>query len=80
MKLVDSSVIFQLVEFVFNLLNVVVTKHFFVFSYETVKFFPSTLYKTLFFTTCACFINAINAYLLLIAYLSLNAYLLLKGY
>ena len=36
-KLVDSSVIFVLVEFIYNLLNVVVTKLFFVFSYKSVK-------------------------------------------
>ena len=44
MRLVDSSVISEPVEFIFNLLNVVVIKHFFVFSYETVKFIPNTLY------------------------------------
>ena len=44
MKLVESSVILKPVEFIFNLLNAVVTKHFFVFSYETVTFIPSTLY------------------------------------
>ena len=44
MKLVDSSVISEPVEFIFNLLNVAVTKHLFVFSYETVKFIPNTLY------------------------------------
>ena len=44
MKLVDSSVISKLVEFMFNLLNVVVTKHFFAFSYETFKFISSTLF------------------------------------
>ena len=33
MKLADRSVISKRVEFIFNLLNVVVTKHFFVFSY-----------------------------------------------
>ena len=36
MKLVDSSVIFEPDEFILNLLNVVVTEHFLVFSYETV--------------------------------------------
>ena len=44
MKLVDSSVIFKPVEFIFNLLNVVVTMHFHVFSYETVKFIPNSMY------------------------------------
>ena len=44
MKLVNSSVISKPVEFIFNLLNVVVTKLFFVFSNETVKFLPNTLY------------------------------------
>ena len=38
MKLVDSSVISKPVEIVLYLLNIVVTKNFFVFSYETVKF------------------------------------------
>ena len=44
MKLVDSSVISEPVEFILYLLNVVVTKHFFVFSYETVKFSLNILY------------------------------------
>ena len=44
MKLVSSSVISEHVEFIFNLLSVVVTKHIYVFSYETVKFILSTLY------------------------------------
>ena len=44
MKLVNSSIISESVEFIFNLLNVAVTKHLFVFSYETVKFIPNTLY------------------------------------
>ena len=35
MKLVDISVISEPAEFIFNPLNVVVTKHFFVFSFET---------------------------------------------
>ena len=69
MKLVDSSVIFEPVEFIFNLLNVVVTKHFFVFSYETVKFIPNTLYMCVcvlatpcnsFFTTSAKDISSIT--------------------
>ena len=37
-----SSVISEPVEFIFNLLNVVLTKNFFIFSYETVKFVPNT--------------------------------------
>ena len=41
MKLVDSSVIFEPVEFIFNVLNVFVAKHFFVLSYESVKFIPN---------------------------------------
>ena len=44
MKLLDSSVISEAVEFIFDLLNVVITMHFFVFSYETVEFILSTLY------------------------------------
>ena len=44
MKLVDSRVISETDEFIFNLLNVVVTKHFFVFSCKNVKFIPNTLY------------------------------------
>ena len=43
MKPIDSSVISENVEFIFNLLNVVVTKHFFVFSYEAVNFILNTL-------------------------------------
>ena len=37
MKFVHSSVISEHAEFILNLLNVVATKHFFIFSYETVK-------------------------------------------
>ena len=44
MKLVDSSVISEPVEFIFNLLNVVVTMHFFVLSYGAIIFIPNTLY------------------------------------
>ena len=44
MTLVDNSVISEPVEFIFNLLNVVIIKHFFVSSYGTVKFIPNTLY------------------------------------
>ena len=44
MKRVDSRVISESFEFIFNLLNVVVTKHFFAYSYETVKFILNTLY------------------------------------
>ena len=43
-EIVDSSVITEPAESIFNLINVVVTKHFFVFSYETVKFIPNTLH------------------------------------
>ena len=43
MNLVDS-VISEPVEFIFNLLSVVVVKHFFVFSSEAVNFIPNTLY------------------------------------
>ena len=52
MKLVDSSVISEPVEFIFNLLNVVVTKHFFVFSNEAVKFIPNTLYVCVYVYMC----------------------------
>ena len=44
MKLVDSSIISEPAEFICNLLNVVVTRHYFVIPYETVKFIPNTLY------------------------------------
>ena len=44
MKFADNSVISEPVEFIFNLLNVLVTKLFLVFSYETVKFIPNTPY------------------------------------
>ena len=44
MKLVDCSVISEPVDLIFNLLNVVVSKHFFFFFYETVKFIPNTQY------------------------------------
>ena len=44
MKLVGSSVISEPVEFIFNLVNIVVTKHFFVLSYETVKFILNVFY------------------------------------
>ena len=43
MKIVESGVISESVEFIFNLLNVVVTKNFFVFSYEAGNFIPNTL-------------------------------------
>ena len=48
MKLVDSGVIFVPVQFIFSLLNVVVAKYFFVFSYESVIFIPNTLYILLY--------------------------------
>ena len=44
MKLVNSSVISEPVEFILNLLNVVITKHFFLFSYEAVKYIPIYIY------------------------------------
>ena len=44
MKRVDSSVISEPVEFIFNLLNVVATKHS-VFSYETAKCIPNTMHS-----------------------------------
>ena len=52
MKLLVSSVISEPVDFIFNLLNVVVTKHFLAFSYETVKFIPNTLYI---YIQCFCY-------------------------
>ena len=54
MKTVDSSVISEPVEFIFNQLNVVVTKHFIVFCYETVKFIPNTLYIYIYIYMCLC--------------------------
>ena len=40
MKHDDSRVISEPVKFIFGLLNVVITKYFFVFAYKTVKFIP----------------------------------------
>ena len=51
MKLVDSSVISEPVEFIFNLLNVVVTKHF-LFSLMKLKFIQSTLYNAFIYGCC----------------------------